>query len=153
MKITDMKREIKFRGKRVDNGEWIYGYYYQGREQSYILTTKAPHEKESSGLQPFKPYPVIPESVGQFTGLLDKNGKEIFESDVLNKKKIFEDNMADKRFQPATQINVGFENGCFIDKNTGMPLYDKMRTISSFNVKVWTNYELIGNELENPDLL
>jgi uncharacterized phage protein (TIGR01671 family) len=88
----------------------------------------------------------------QFTGLHDCNGKEIFDGDVLNKKTTFENNMADKRFQLATQINVGFENGSFIDKNSGQNLFDAMRTVSSYPQKVWTNYEIIGNEFENPEL-
>ena len=89
----------------------------------------------------------------QFTGLRDRNGKEIYEGDILNKKTTFDNNMADRRFQPATQINVGFENGFFIDKNTNLNLFDAMLTVSSFPQKSWTNYEIIGNEFENPELI
>jgi len=88
----------------------------------------------------------------EFTGLKDKNGENIYEGFVLNKKTSFENNMADRRFQPATQINVGFANGSFIDKNTGQNLFEAMLTISSFRQKSWTNYEIIGNEFENPEL-
>jgi len=88
----------------------------------------------------------------EFTGLKDKNGKEIYEGDVLNKKTTFENNMADKRFQPATQVNVGFNDGCFIDTNTMQNLFDSIRTISSFCPKTWTEYEIIGNIYANPEL-
>jgi len=89
----------------------------------------------------------------QFTGLHDKNGVEVYDKDVLNKKTTFDNNMSDRRFQLSTQLNVGFKNGCFIDKNTDVTLSDKMMTLSSYPKKTWTEYEIIGNELENPELL
>jgi hypothetical protein len=89
----------------------------------------------------------------QFTGLIDRHGKEIYEGDILNKKTTFENNMADRRFQPATEILVGFENGCFVDENTGVLLFEKMIIVSSYPQKTWTNYEHIGNKFENPELL
>lgn len=76
-------REIIFRGKRKDNGEWIVGYYYKSFNP--VTRSGLPLLHTISDLAPFSAE-IDPETLGQFSGLRDRKGRAIFEGDILKCK-------------------------------------------------------------------
>lgn len=121
-------REILFRGKRVDNGEWIYGYVFTLFDRPVIKFGES--DKELVG--------VIPETVGEFTGLTDKDGNKIFEGDILK----FEHWAYDETFTGIVEYQI-CELGFVLDDGKDIELI----------AYAGDCYEVIGNKWDNPELL
>ena len=78
-----MKTEnIKFKAKRLDNGEWVCGYFYEENGNTYIIENRQKECKLNRNLT----YQVDPETVCQFTGLTDCEGNEIWEGDIVERE-------------------------------------------------------------------
>ena len=138
-------RIIKFRGKRVDNGEWLIGdLIHYGK-----TTCIAPIEGDwfdfvSKNRLVNAKYQVVPETVGQFTGLTDKNGKEIFEGDICHSESYYIGDFQYKSFNG----KVVFIDGCYILDGMGKDACELDKTTIYNN-----DIEVIGNIHENGDLL
>lgn len=128
-------RTIKFRGKRVDNGEWVYGGFVRRSRGAIPVILDADESSITFRV-------VIPDTVGQFTGLHDKNGKEIYEGDVIRS-----DGYSGARhyigYQKEEAMFVAFIIGTTPRAYCGV----RQHWIDNFNK------EVIGNIHDNPELM
>ena len=139
-------REILFRGKRTDNGDWVEGFIVASRENTYpngfemITVDGINYDELDSYIPDFISYAVDPSTVCQYTGMKDKNGKRIFEGDVA---KVLQGKDKDIAY-------VGFENGAFMLYPKTGNIYE--RTLWEYWYNDW-DVEVIGNITDNPELL
>ena len=127
-------REILFRGKRIDNCEWVYGNLIQRNIWGAVFPII---RAEDNGYGNFKEWEVIPETVGQYTGLDDKNGMNIFTGDAVK---------ATQKGQTKNGVVVYREGGYFWEFETDQ--YGYLGEV----VKRW-HPEVIGNVTDNPELM
>lgn len=141
-----MNRVIKFKGKSVDSSEWIKGYYYKECDNTYIIEDR----QKVSMLNRNEAVLIDPDSVCQFTGFLDKNGKEIYEGDVLRSDNYpyscIEDNERDNYYA----VVYYCEEGAFFCIVTAVNPDSKVCGISDgigddVQKEKMKNFEVVGN--------
>ena len=129
-------REILFKAKRLYNGEWVEGHYIPIEENAYIVVEASTEcmDAENTDFYAVEWYQVDPDTVCQFTGPTDKNGKKIFEGDICKHRSNYSGDFI---------ISVvTFTDGQFLvmaDNNSGFNLSEKL--------------EVIGNIHDNPELV
>lgn len=123
-------REILFRGKRIDNDEWVYGSFCMDVLEQFngLCGVDGFVRLYDKVLGKMQTYEVDRETVGQYTGLKDKNGKRIFEGDIL----------ALRTSRPHV---VRFEDGAFVFEDTAI------------SIRFANKFEVIGNIHDNPEML
>lgn len=125
-----MKREILFRGFNNKHKEWRYGYYFVNRDQHFIVEDKI----ETNPILSEEDFAVNPETIGQYTGLKDKNGKKIFEGDIVEFTNLDLPNMV-----------IRFDNGSFMFCEDENSTYEELRM--TYTV------EVVENIYDTPELM
>lgn len=142
-----MSKDILYKAKRVDNGEWVCGLPIY---KNYIrVFTEHEYEDEDGRKVKYsttKDYQVDPKTMCEFIGLTDKNKNKIFEHDIVD----YEDCLASDYYRETTIVNRGvieFENGAFFVTNRETVEMDDLVYKGVMECSV------VGNIFDNPDLL
>ena len=142
-----MKREILFRGFNEKNSKWLYGYYFINRGQHFV----ADDEIQTNPLAHWSDFEVDPNTIGQYTGLKDKNGKQIFEGDIVHLKGDGCDGLTvEKDYYRVVTFHEGsfclsIEDGVHYPVHTPICEYRGDYSI--------VNWVVIGNVTDNPGLI
>ena len=119
-------REIKFRGKRLNDGEWVEGNFVKGCIDNFAYIVEFGNKDLCRNY-----VEVIPETVGQYTGFDDKNGKKVFEGDILKAEIWWE------------------QGGCYPHTETCFT----EATFPNMYKNHFEKFEVVGNIYDNPELL
>ena len=133
-----MNRTIKFRGKSIYGEDWLYGSLVKIEKDRYAVIPPLNNIEigKSIGM-----YEVYPETVGQFTGLLDKNGKEIYEGDILHTITF--------GFNPEEYTAIILYRNCSFQLSNGRNLF----YFGQSDLTKMDDTIVIGNIYDNPDLI
>ena len=131
-------REIKFRGRAIDSGEWAYGFLLLTDVRAYIHPGRDGLDFDDIDFG-YGFIQVDPKTIGQFTGLLDKNGKEIYEGDIVASPDIIYGEMDNNL--------VSYCDGYWY------PLVTVEQDYNAIDRYRPEDFEIIGNIHENPELL
>lgn len=143
-------REILFRGKWIYNGEWVEGYYCKISETTYAFAEdyeRNPIPVHHYILQEtmtdwglpnrFNQYEIDPETLCQYTGLKDKNGKQIYENDIVRIENSIDEGIG----------NIEFYGGMwYVEGKPSNSIYDILEYDDA-------DVEVIGNIFDNPELI
>jgi uncharacterized phage protein (TIGR01671 family) len=153
-KGADM-REIEFRGKRKDTGEWVYGGYMNNICHNTVGIWTEQDDGTSYG------HEIIPETVGQYTGLKDRNGVKIFEGDIVQFTYWWFDGHESDSILPGEIIYLpgvmsfglrGVKNADWI-RHTGGEEGTSYTVPFAFLTFDEADFEVIGNIHDTPELL
>lgn len=133
-----MKREILFRGFNEKNNKWIYGCYFVNRGKHLVVAD----EIQTNPLANWTDFVVNPNTIGQYTGLKDKNGVKIFEGDILEYIGKREDNM-----NKVYRRKVVFCQGMFA------LLSKELQTYSALNYHYMKDGRSVWRVIDNPELI
>lgn len=133
-----MNRTIKFRGKSIYGEDWLYGSLVKIGKNRYAVIPPLNNIEigKSIGM-----YEVYPETVGQFTGLLDKDGKEIYEGDILHTITF--------GFNPEEYTAIILYRNCSFQLSNGRNLF----YFGQSDLTKMDDTIVIGNIYDNPDLI
>ena len=161
-------REILFRGRREDNDEWAEGYLVEAtnvitdKKATFIFEQDATYFTHGEFALSFE---VKPETVGQFTGLTDENGKMIFEGDIIRYANFYDYNCyLESIDNPEAYDGIDLGNIWTVDKvvygiNDGYPAFDLNKNdfecngLCELKESQQFFYEVIGNIYDNKEIL